>query len=449
MGKLWKQEFIAPALVAALIGLAAATGTVSATGSTAAPDHVALTWTADPLTTQTITWRTSPDVKIGMVRYQEGDAFTASAATAYARAAAFTNDLGEDVLFTAEITGLKENTTYAYQVGDGKAWSPAGAFTTGTSGDFEFLVFGDSQSGSAQNPVYGPWKETLHNAVRDNPGARFFVNVGDLTEIGHGEAHWNAWFDAAAGVIDRIPEMAVQGNHETFVPGSGEDRKPDYLTRQLPVPQNGPEGLKGQAYSYDYGCAHFVVLDSQQWEEQPLYGDILKAQAAWLEQDLVRSRKPWTFVFFHKPPYSNTADRTNDDVKAAFGPVLDAHHADVVFNGHDHDYSRTFPMVAGRPMDDFGRGTVYLVVGRSGNKSYDKLTAKSWNAFFYNPSDQPMYVDVKMSAGKMTVTSRKSDGTRIEEFSISKKVAGISKAAPANNRKHPPAKPSAAPPSTP
>ena len=449
MTRLLKLRIIALVLTASCIGLALLSCAIGTTGSGAAPDHIALTWTADPLATQTITWRTSSDVKTGWVRYQEGDALTASAKTAPGKAAAFTNDLGADTLFTVEISGLKENTKYAYRVGDGKVWSPAGAFTTGTSGDFEFLVFGDSQSGSAKDLIYGPWSDTLHNAVRDNPGARFFVNVGDLTEIGHGQAHWNAWFEAARGVIDRIDEMAVQGNHETYVAAGRSDHlKPDYLTRQLPVVQNGPEGLKGQVYSYDFGCAHIVVLDSQQQEEQPVYGDILKAQTAWLDQDLARARKPWTFVFFHKPPYSNTADRRNEDVKAAFCPVLDAHHVDVVFNGHDHDYSRTFPMAGDRAVDDFAKGTVYMVVGRSGNKYYDNLTAQSWNAFFYNPNDQPMYLDVKVSEGKLTVAARKSDGTRIENFEITKAKAGASKAVPVV-RQHEPARAAAAPPTAP
>jgi len=439
---------IVPALALALLGFAAASGAVSATGSTAAPDHIALTWTADPLTTQTVTWRTASGVKTGMVRYQEGDTLTASAVTAPARGAAFVNDLGTDTLFTAEISGLKENTKYSYQVGDGNVWSPAGAFTTGTPVEFEFLIFGDSQSGSSEL-IYAPWKETVHNAIRDNPGARFFVNVGDLVEIGHGEAHWNAWFDAAAGVIDHIPEMAVQGNHETLVgAGRSDHLKPDFMTRQLPVPQNGPEGLKGQVYSYDFGCAHIVVLDSQQQEEQPVYGDILKAQTAWLDQDLARTRRAWTFVFFHKPPYSNTPDRMNDDVKGAFGPVLDAHHADVVFNGHDHDYSRTFPMLADHAVNAYAKGTVYMVVGRSGNKFYDDLTAKSWNAFFYNPKDQPMYLDVKVSPGKLTVTARKSDGTRIEEFIMAKALQGLSRVVPVSH-KHPPVKAVTAPPTAP
>ena len=40
------------------------------------------------------------------------------------------------------------------------------------------------------------------------------ISSGLLVEIGQMYAHWNNWFDAAKGVIDTVPEMPVQGNHE-------------------------------------------------------------------------------------------------------------------------------------------------------------------------------------------------------------------------------------------
>ncbi|AGY76902.1 MULTISPECIES: fibronectin type III domain-containing protein [Clostridium] len=38
--------------------------------STVKPDHITLTWTKDPKTTQTITWRTSTNVTKGLVQYK-------------------------------------------------------------------------------------------------------------------------------------------------------------------------------------------------------------------------------------------------------------------------------------------------------------------------------------------------------------------------------------------
>nr|WP_231969080.1 metallophosphoesterase [Thermoanaerobacterium sp. RBIITD] len=138
-------------------------------------------------------------------------------------------------------------------------------------------MFGDSQSGVATDPQYGPWKTTIQNSFKANPDAKFFVNVGDLVEIGQMYAHWNNWFDAAKGVIDTIPEMPVQGNHETYQSKNYDSAKPKDFVNQFVVPQNGPDSLKGQTYSFDYGNAHIVMLDSQEDEEEPVAGDIFRS----------------------------------------------------------------------------------------------------------------------------------------------------------------------------
>lgn len=108
-----------------------------------------------------------------------------------------------------------------------------------------FKFYHDNQSGVATDPQYGPWKTTIHNAYSANKDAKFFVNVGDLVEIGQLYTHWNNWFDAAKGVIDTIPEMPVEGNHETCQLSNYDSGKPKDFVNLFPVPQNGPDGLKG------------------------------------------------------------------------------------------------------------------------------------------------------------------------------------------------------------
>ena len=391
------------------------------TGATAVPDHVALTWISSPLTTQTITWRTSAEVKNGVIEYLDGNALSAKAKKITAKAVAYKTDQGTDSLFSATITGLKEDTVYAYRVGDGKTWIAESTFRTAGGKNLEFLVFGDSQSGNATKTIYDPWMATVHAAFTGNKDARFMVNMGDLVEIGWMQTHWNAWFDAAKGVIDRIPEMPVQGNHETYMDSTENVMdKPDFWLAQLPTPRNGPDGLKGQVYSYSIGNADFFVLDSQEDEESPKYGDILNAQAAWLDKALAASKADFKLAFFHKTPYYNKAARANEKLKAAFCPVLEKYHVDIVFNGHDHGLSRTYPVKGDTFFPNPKDGTVYYVTGRSGNKYYNDLTNKFWNAFFYDPQDQPVYLLVDIEGKTLTVTAKKADGTVVDTYVIDK-----------------------------
>lgn len=391
------------------------------TGATQAPDHLILTWTGNPSTTQTITWRTDTTVQMGIVQYRIGTSHSGKIQTKKATLSVFTTDLGVSHLFTATLTGLVPGKTYSYRVGNGKNWSSVHTFFTENlkTDQFKFLIFGDSQSGSS-DLIYKPWSVTLHNAYQANKDAKFLINMGDLVERGQESAHWNSWFDAAKGVIDTIPEMSVQGNHETYPWKKTPTRKPIYWLAQFNLPQNGPQGLKNQVYSYDYGPVHFVVLDSQEVEEKPGCGDILEAQKAWLEKDLASSKAVWKIALFHKPPYDLKIACSNPEIKKAFCPIFDKYHVDLVFNAHDHGVSRTFPIKNDTLESKPSQGTIYCIVGRSGSKCYRDLIPKYWNTFLYDPQDQPNYLTVQISGKRLTINAVKQDGTLISVFTIDK-----------------------------
>jgi hypothetical protein len=316
-------------------------------------------------------------------------------------------------------------TRYAYTVTTDVGSSPEYSFTTARPAEshapFTFLVFGDSQSGQALKPNYGPWHDTVTAAYARNPDSRFMMNVGDLVEVGQYVTHWNNWFAAGQEVIARIPEMPVQGNHETYLDANESVTvRPAYFTSLVKVFANGPEGLRGQTYSFDYGDAHFAVLDSQEDEEAKIAGPILPRQAEWLAADLDHSAKTWKLVFFHKTPFYNKATRANELLRATIGAVCESHGVDVVFNAHDHCISRTYPLKGGRIMSRPSEGTVYYVTGRSGGKDYDDLTRKVWDAFFYDPQDQSCYLTVRIDGPRLTVNAFKVDGTPIDVYAIDK-----------------------------
>lgn len=389
------------------------------TGATATPDHVALTWTGDPATTMTITWRTDSTIASGVVQYDKGPVMSRKAKQAKAAGRDFMTDLGATRLFTCTLAGLSPGTSYIYRVGDGVRWSEPMSFTTAhrKTRNFKFLVFGDSQSSIEGENPYGLWRTTLHNAYKANPDAKFMVNVGDLVDYGQLAAHWNAWFAAAKGVVDRIPQMAVCGNHEFF--GSRDMTRPLYWLMQWVLPQNGPQGLKGQVYSFDYGPVHFVVLDSQA-EEQKVHGDILAIQKPWLDADLAATRAKWKIVFFHKPPYTIYPKRYNDDVKKAFCPIMEKHGVDLVFNAHDHGIARTYPIKGDTIMKRPSEGVIYYIAGQTGGKTYRAVTKMPYNTIFHNPVQQPNYFVVDVTEGRIVIRTMFMDGTLFDEFFIDK-----------------------------
>lgn len=387
-------------------------------GAAGSPDHITLTWTGDPKTTQTITWRTVSTTVGGQVEYAEADdagRFSGDVRTAIAGIEVLRTNLGDMAIHSVTLNTLNPGTKYVYRVGGPDGWSEPRTFTTEAENVsvFKFLVFGDSQSVN-----YSLWRTTLTQAYKANSDAVFFTNVGDLVDVGQDYSHWNRWFDAAQGIADTIAVMPITGNHENYTP----ERRfslPVFFTAQFKLPSNGPAGLVGQVYSFDYGEAHFVMLDSQEGEQREFIPDMLNIQRAWLDQDLGGTNKKWKIVFVHRPLYNNKSGATNTNIRKAFGPVFDKYHADVVFTGHDHTYARTYPLYGGVATDS-AAGTVYVASGRSGSKVYNNTIAKEWNEVFYNPWDEPNYITVEVSDEVLRVKSFKQSGVLIDDWSITK-----------------------------
>jgi hypothetical protein len=325
------------------------------------PDQIVLTWSEDPRTSQTIQWRTSAKVEHGYVRYQEKPANNSAPAPKAARATATTVKLETLTLLndpvihrhTAVLRGLSSGTSYTYWVGDGSeaGWTEPAEFTTAPAStqSFSFIYMGDAQTGLDK------WGTLAHNAMRFRPEAAFYLMAGDLVNRGAERDDWDSLFYNSQGVWDHRPVMPTIGNHEC------QGGKPKLYLKSFTLPKDGPQAIEPQrVYSFEYGNALFVILD----------GNLAPAaQTAWLDQKLSQTRSTWKFVMFHQPAYSSGGNRDNPELRAAWVPLFDKYHVDMVLQGHDHAYLRTYPLRGGQRVPSPKEGTVY-VISVSGTKSY-------------------------------------------------------------------------------
>jgi acid phosphatase type 7 len=338
--------------------------------STPLPDQVAIAFGAEP-TELVFTWRTSPGVtasflRVAPVALRRDEPSNPSQVpilpgTSWPVA---TENLLNDPLVTRHrvvAAGLIPDTRYAYSLGDGspQGWGPWRAVSTGprSSRPFRFLYLGDAQTG------FEAWGKRLERAHHLVPDAAFLMLAGDLVDRGNERSNWDHFFLRAARVLDRLPLMSAVGNHEYL------DRGP-YLYRSFfSLPADGPPDLdRNLAYSFSYGDALFVVLDSTRALTDP---ESARAQAAWLDRTLARSPASWKLVMFHHPLYASHTTSESPELRAAWVPVFDKHKVDLVLQGHDHAYLRTYPMRAGERVHSSEGGTVY-VVSVSGDKFYDQ-----------------------------------------------------------------------------
>lgn len=393
-------------------------------GTAVLPRYLTLTWTGDPKTTQAITWQAGGLLTGGQqVEYWEQTAdgvLSGPAQVARAERETLSTNRGQLAVYSAGLTGLKPGTRYIYRVGNGFIQSRPHSFVTAAADDerFKFLLFGDSQGSK-----YDDWQATLTKARQAQPDAAFMIHAGDLVDVGLDYGQWQDWFRAGEGIIDSVPVMPVMGNHETYTP-DWQVARPEYYAGLFKLPANGPQALTGKVYSFDYGQVHFSVLDSQEQEEREFIPAIIKLQQTWLEQDLRATDKMWKLVFIHRPLYHNRPSPGDEDLQAAFAPIIDQYHVDAVFAGHDHVYARSYPIRNGvfnsgsRP----GDGTVYFTTGRSGSRTFARAVAKDWDAVYYNPLDQPNYLTVEVAPASLTVRVFKQNGDSIDVWSINKQL---------------------------
>ena len=131
-------------------------------------------------------------------------------------------------------------------------------------------------------------------------------------------------------------------------------------------------------YSYDLGDWHIVVLNSN-------IGFIdASAQLAWLSADLSASTKSCTLAYWHHPRFSSGSGHGNNSAMQPFWDALYAADADVVLNGHDHDYERFAPQTPSGAADN-QRGIREFVVGTGGRALYSLGTLRA-NSQVFNAS---------------------------------------------------------------
>jgi acid phosphatase type 7 len=122
------------------------------------------------------------------------------------------------------------------------------------------------------------------------------------------------------------------------------------------------ESSKGY-YSYELGTWHIVVLNSEC--EQGGGCGPGSAQETWLREDLKAHPVACTLAYFHKPLFSSGGAHGDDLAVRPLWNALYEAGADVVLNGHDHDYERFAPQDPSGKLDR-EHGIREFVIGTGG-----------------------------------------------------------------------------------
>jgi hypothetical protein len=318
------------------------------------------------------------------------------------------NDADSRMIHKVSLKNLKPGTEYVYRVGNGSdIISTQGTFKTAEKkpGPFTFIQITDTQGSNAKD--YRLWTSTLDDALKKFPDVRFLLHTGDMVDSGQKINQWDLFTGAVKPELMNLPIEPAVGNHEA-VNGNGTNANEKNFTDRFNLPDATDSGAPaGTVYSFDYGDAHIAVLNTE------CNSDNLKKEGDWLKTDMEKSDKAWKIVALHRGLYGATYDSAT--VRNVLAPVFDKIGIDLVLQGHDHNYVRTYPM---SNKTKAAKGIVYITADSGGVKFYPKKS-RSWQAVDLQPYIQ-MFVAVTVDKNSLDIQAYDVNNTLRDAITLKK-----------------------------
>jgi hypothetical protein len=243
---------------------------------------------------------------------------------------------------------LEENTEYSYRVGGDGAWSATYAFKTRKfDGNFDFLFFGDPQIGSSGNVPkdQAGWADTLKVALAANPEAELLVSGGDQVETAGVETQWTAFL--APNELRAYPWVATIGNHDVGSKAYEQHLWTPNTDRALSHYTTGANRSGGD-YWFIYKDVLFIDLNSNAYLTSAQAGvDADEAHIGFIRNVVQQqgARAKYTVLVYHHSIYSpavHANDGDNQERRRDFPVAFSQLGVDLVLQGHDHSYSRSY-----------------------------------------------------------------------------------------------------------
>ncbi|MGH2569141.1 MAG: fibronectin type III domain-containing protein [Bacteroidota bacterium] len=403
-----------------------------------------------------VAWKTNLPSD-GEVRYWDGKSKTPTAVKAPKATTSF------EVL----LSNLSPDRQYFYQVLSTSSalrdslTSPVYSFHTAPdarqAGTFKFVVYGDSRGGrepDVDHRLNGVNYLVLNRLVNlaHTSGARFILQTGDLIggdtpDREDGILQYETHKKAIARVNAFIPFYHSVGNHDARTPHVKFGRRGLYdppspnsaeelWAEMLVLPTNGPQPEEGHppyrenVYAFDYGPVHFVALntdyffvrhDSVKYKYDGFENRIAGRQRAWLIEDLKKAGDKLKVVYFHASPYpaGGHVGSALDQFPAerdSLWKIFEAYGVDLVFAGHEHNYSRV--KVDSTINPSFRRTIYQIITGGAGAPTYAQDTTVAYldNVVVFKRAYH--YVLVTVDGKKIRVEAFNDSNEKFDELVI-------------------------------
>ncbi len=235
------------------------------------------------------------------------------------------------------VRGLTAGVKLRFRIGDAEKnlWKEC-AFETGKAdGAFTFLTCSDTDG------VTAAANDAFAQALRigtEKLEPDFLVHAGNLVRNPASDAHWARALDGAADVFARLPLQYASGGNDAN--GAHSVKKHTTYSR---TPSQFDEN--GVYYSFDYGNAHFTVLNANALQAS---GRLAEQQLAWMKEDL-STKADWRILVLSAPVFGT--ENVNPTLETQLNGLIGEYHVDLVLEGGAGGYLRTTLLKDGAPTD--------------------------------------------------------------------------------------------------
>ncbi len=272
---------------------------------------------------------------------------------------------------------------------------------TGAAGEASTLVFHGSDGTPAEyyTPAY-IHRFTGSTATSTTPAPATLLAAGDIATCGSsmasmGDEATGALLDQNSGTVATLGDNVYPNGTATEFTECYDPSWGRHKARTRPAAGNHDYATPGAAgyygyfgpaagdpskgyYSYQLGSWQIIVLNSNCGavggcgEGSP--------QEQWLRAELRDHPSDCTLAYWHHPRFSSGTTHGSETSMQPFWQALYDYGADVVLNGHEHNYERFAPQTPSGNADP-ARGIRQFVVGTGGRANYpidsDSLIANS------------------------------------------------------------------------
>jgi Calcineurin-like phosphoesterase len=263
--------------------------------------------------------------------------------------------------------------------------------------------------------------DTVNNILDKNP--ELVLGLGDYDQYINNDPE--CWFEIVEP-IDNIMKIAI-GNHEVEV----ESKLTQYMEHY---------GLIDQYYSFDYQNVHFTVMSDYVPDE------IGSEQYIFVQNDLAKAAADpninWIVVPHHSQKYAATQNYDipeENEWNNIYHPLFEQYNVDLVLQGHQHNYQRTYPIkynddspanpiITDRNTDTYTNpeGQIYLTVG-TGGASLHKLNGNKAPYTVTAQDDVYGFLNVDVTANDAETIlvgtffdNEAGSGETIDQFTVTK-----------------------------